>query len=286
MKMKKIIYTILVASFSTFAYAQKSEGTTKSLVNAEKDFANEVAKNGVKAAFEKFAAQDALVFRPNPINAKKFYATAPDQKNISWTPTYARISRSHDWGFTTGNYMVDGPQKSYGHYLSVWRGRNGKWELILDLGTETNKSLVKAEQVVVEPKDFYTPKFASEKDLKANREIINTTEKTLNTTLKSFGPSAFAGFLNKDARLLFPGTEAIVGKENIQAFNNRMIDKINLKTMGYDKALGGDLAYTFGLATIDYTTDLRESFNYIFIWERQNDGNWNIMTQIFILAER
>jgi ketosteroid isomerase-like protein len=50
--------------------------------------------------------------------------------------------------------------------------------------------------------------------------------------------------------------------------------------------LGGDLAYSFGLATIDYTTDLRESFNYIFIWERQADGNWNIMSQIFTLAER
>ena len=85
---------------------------------------------------------------------------------------------------------------------------------------------------------------------------------------------------------MFPGTEAIVGKENIQAFNNRMIDKINLKTTAYDRALGGDLGYTFGLATIDYKTDLRESFNYIFIWERQTDGNWNIMTQIFTLAER
>lgn len=284
--MRKILYTILATSFSLFTYAQKSDGTTKSLVNAEKEFAEEVAKNGTKAAYAKFAAADAVIFRPNPINVRKYYETALDEKNISWIPTYARISRSHDWGFTSGNYVVNSTKKSYGHYLSVWRGRNGKWELILDIGAETNKSLAKVEQIIVEPKDFYTPKFASEKELKANREIIGTTEKTLNTTLKSFGSSAFAGFLNKDARLLFPGTEAIVGKENIQAFNNRMIDKINLKTTAYDRALGGDLGYTFGLATIDYKTDLRESFNYIFIWERQTDGNWNIMTQIFTLAER
>ena len=284
--MKKIFYTVLLSSLTAFAYAQKSDGSTKSLVTAEKDFAEEVAKNGAKAAYAKFAAADALVFRPNPINARKFYDTAPNEKNISWTPAFAQISRSHDWGFTSGSYMVNGPQKSYGHYLSVWRGRDGKWELILDMVAEANKSLTKANPIVVEPKDFYAPKFASEKDLKANREIINTTEKTLNTTLKSFGPSAFSGFLNKDAYLLFPGTDVVLGKENIQAFNNRMIDKINLKTTAYDKALGGDLAYTFGLATIDYKTDLRESFNYIFIWERQSDGNWNIMAQIFTLAER
>jgi ketosteroid isomerase-like protein len=86
---------------------------------------------------------------------------------------------------------------------------------------------------------------------------------------------------------MFPGTELIVGKEGIQAFNNRMIDKINLKTAGYDKALGADIAYTYGVATIDYKSmELRESFNYVFIWERQSDGNWNILSQIYTLAER
>jgi len=28
----------------------------------------------------------------------------------------------------------------------------------------------------------------------------------------------------------------------------------------------------YGVATIDYKTDLRESFHYVFIWERQSDG--------------
>jgi len=186
---------------------------------------------------------------------------------LSWTPTFARVSRSGDLGFTSGSYVLSGAQKSYGHYLSVWRVRDGVWQVILDLGAETNKPLKSVTTSFVEPKDHYSPKFAKEKELKASREIINTTEKTLNTTLKSYGPSAFAGFLNKDSQLMFPGTELIAGKENIQAFNNRMIDKINLKTTGFDKALGADLAYTYGI-------------------ERQSDGNWNIMSQIYTLAER
>ncbi|RZL49055.1 MAG: DUF4440 domain-containing protein [Pedobacter sp.] len=284
--MKKFIYTLLIASLSAGAYAQKADGTTKSLVAAEKAFAADVAKEGANAAFIKYAADDALVFRPNPVNAKKFYATAEDMKDLSWTANQARVSRSGDWGFTSGSYVLGTDKKSYGHYLSVWRVNDGKWEFILDLGAETNKSLNKAPIDFVEPKDHFVPKFSNAKDLKVSREIINTTEKTLNTTLKSYGPSAFAGFLNKDARLLFPGTETLIGKENIQAFCNRMIDKINLKTTSFDKTLGADFAYTYGIATIDYKTDLRESFNYVFIWERQPDGNWNIMTQIFTLAER
>ena len=284
--MKSIIYTSLMVAMTTGVFAQKSDGTTKSLVNAEKSFSDDALKDGTNAAFNKYAANDALVFRPNAVNAKKYYATAEDMKTLSWTPTLARVSRSGDWGFTSGHYVVDGEKKSYGHYLSVWRTKNGRWELILDLGAETNKQINKATPNFVEPKDRYAPKFATEKELKVSREVISTTEKTLNSTLKSFGPSAFAGFLNKDSQLLFPGTEAIVGKENIQAFINRMIGKINLKTTSFDKALGADFAYTYGLATIDYKTDLRESFNYIFIWERQTDGNWNIMSQIYTLAER
>jgi ketosteroid isomerase-like protein len=284
--MKKFIYTLLLSATTFGAFAQKSDGTTKSLVETEKDFAAYLAKNGANAAYNKFAADDAVVFRPNPINAKKFYASAPDTKDITWAPNQARVARSGEWGFTAGTYQEGAEKKTFGHYLSVWRVDDGKWELILDLGAETNKTLKKVTQNFVEPKDHYIPKYANGKDLKVSREIINTTEKTLNTTLKSYGPSAFAGFLNTDARLLFPGTEPIVGKENIQAFNNRMIDKISLKTTSFDKTLGADFGYTYGVATIDYKTDLRESFHYIFIWERQSDGNWNIMTQIFTLAER
>lgn len=284
--MKKIIYTVLAAAFSLSVYAQKADGTTKSLVNAEKAFAEAVAKNGTREAFVKYAASDAIVFRPNPVNAKTFYATAPDMKNLSWTPSYARVARSGDIGFTSGSYVVAGEQKAYGHYLSIWRVNDGKWEYILDLGAETNRPLQEVPANFKEPKDHYTPRFATEKELKASRDIIYTTEKTLNTTLKTYGASAFAGFLSSDAQLMFPGTDLIVGKDKIQAFNNRMIDKISLKTTSADKALGSDLAYTYGLATIDYKTDLRESFHYVFIWERQADFSWNIIAEIFTLAER
>ena len=162
--MKKFIYTLLLSATAFGAFAQKSNGTTKSLVETEKDFAAYVAKNGANAAYKKFAADDAVVFRPNPINAQKFYATAPDTKDLTWIPSQARVSRSGEWGFTSGNYTEGGEKKAYGHYLSVWRVDDGKWELILDLGTETNKTLKKVANDFVEPKDHYVPKYANAKD--------------------------------------------------------------------------------------------------------------------------
>ncbi|WP_461788380.1 YybH family protein [Pedobacter sp.] len=286
--MNKLYLSVLALALSSSIYAQKSDGTVKSLVAAEKAFAQKVAKDGVNAAFIEFSAPDGIVFRPNAVNAKKYFATAADTKELTWQPNYARLSRSRDWGVTSGSYVAGSDKKSFGHYLSVWRGKDGEWQLVIDLGAEAVKPIKGKEpkDMFVEPSGTYSPKFASAKDIKAATEIIYGTEKTLNTMLKTHGVNAFSGFLNPDARLMFPGTETILGKDAILAFNNRMIDKINLKTTQADKALGGDLAYTYGLATIDYKADLRESFNYVFIWERQNDGNWNIISQIFTLAER
>lgn len=284
--MKKIIFTALAITLSISVYAQKADGTTKSLISAEKSFSAAATKNGTNEAYLKYAANDAIVFRPNPINAKTFYATAPDMKNLTWGADYARVARSGDLGFTSGSYTERGEKNTYGHYLTVWRVKDGRWEFILDLSTETNKPLVQKENNFKEPKDHYTPKFANDKELKVSRDVIYTTEKTLNTMFKTYGASAFAGFLSEDSQLMFPGTDLLVGKENIIAFNNRMISKINLKTTSADKALGGDLAYTYGLATIDYNTDLRESFHYVYIWERQADFSWSIVNQIYTLAER
>jgi len=282
----KFICTLMAATLTLGAYAQRTDGTTKSLVKAETEFSESVAKNGVKSAFNTFSAANALVFRPNPVNAKTFYATQANDKNLSWTPSYARVSRSGDWGFTTGGYTLEGTEKTYGQYLSVWKAINGKWELVLDLGTTHNKPLKPVTTLHIEPKDYYKPQFNGPKQVAAGKDIILTTEKTLNAMLKSYGMGAYGGFLNPDARVIFPGYEPVIGKDKAIAFYNSLISKMALKTTGADKANGGDFAYTYGVATVDYRAELRESFNYVFIYERQADFSWNLIQQIFTPAER
>jgi hypothetical protein len=44
----KFICTLMAASLTLGAFAQRTDGTTKSLINAETEFAESVAKNGVK----------------------------------------------------------------------------------------------------------------------------------------------------------------------------------------------------------------------------------------------
>lgn len=285
--MKKITFSICALALSTGLYAQKSDGTAKSLIKAEKEF-SAAAKSGANQAFLKYATNEAIVFRPNAVNAKTYYATAENTKNLSWSPNFVQVSKSGDWGFTTGAYTIDNGEKVYGHYLTVWTAKDGKWQYSLDMGAESAKPLAGLTLDVVEPKGQYKPRLrVDEKDVKARKNVILTTEQMLNTLFKTHGANAFSGFLTEKSRLLFPGTESTVGKSNIQAFNNRMISKINLKNAGVDRANGDDLAYTYGLATIDYKgVELRESFNYIYVWERDDKGGWNLLAQIYTEAIR
>lgn len=285
--MKHIFTTAVASLLALSTFAQKNDGTTKSLVSAEKDFAKSIAKNGDKESYLDYSLPSALVFRPNPVNVKTFYnAQSKGEENVSWEPNLAKVSRSGDLGFTTGPYTVAGAEKKYGQYLSIWKSENGKWKLAIDLGTSSNKPIEKTTVKFVEPKDHVAPKFLNDREIKAGRDIILTTEKTLNTLLKTHGIAAFNGFLTDDARLLFPGNEAINGKGKIVTFYNGMISKINLKTTGVDKAIGSDLAYTYGVATVDYKADLRESFNYVFVYEKAADASWNLIVQAFVPAER
>lgn len=283
---KKVLFTLITAGLAVGAYAQKSDGSTKSLLKADKSFRETITKKGVKDAFKAFAADDAISFRPNPVGTKTFYSTQPDSKDLSWEPAYAEVSKSGDWGFITGPYEINGDEKVYGQFLSIWRTDDDKWEMILDIETTHNKPLKKPVLQAVEPKEFYRPKFFSEKQMIGAREIIMTTEKTLNTTLKTYGVAAFSGFLNSDVKILFPGREPIIGKDNAIEFYHSMVSKINLRTTKVDKPLGGDFAYSYGLATIDYKADLRESFNYVYIYERQADHNWNLIMQVYVPADR
>lgn len=286
--MNKNYFWLIALLFSSNLYAQKSDGSVKSLVNAEKALVQKVAKEGANAGFTSFSSPEAIVFRPNPVNAVKYFSGAEDTKNLKWDANYARLSKSRDWGFTSGSFEAADGKKTYGHYLSIWNSNNGNWRLVLNMTADASKPIKgkEAKNSFIEPTGNFKSRLTTAKDLKVASDIIYSTEKTLNTMLKTHGVQAFSGFLNQDARLMFPGTDAILGKDDILTFNNRVIDKINLKTTIAEKALGGDFAYTHGLATIDYKADLRESFHYIFIWERQADANWNIIAQIFTLADR
>ena len=113
--------------------------TPAPVVAAERAFAADGAKRGWAAAFRSYAAPEAIMLSPDPINAHESLAKVEGdgETTLDWRPAYAGISRSGDFGFTTGPFLIRGLEGVVGHYFTVWRLQSdGTWKWIFDAGTD------------------------------------------------------------------------------------------------------------------------------------------------------
>ena len=141
----KLIGAAVLATVASLAAADalttESVDRLAELVDAEREFARTSVASGMREAFLTFMADDAIVFRPHPVNAKSWYSERPDAPGVlDWVPVFADISLAGDLGYTTGpwEYVVEQSDTptAYGHYVSVWRKQpDGSWRVVIDLGT-------------------------------------------------------------------------------------------------------------------------------------------------------
>lgn len=135
--MRALLVSVLV--LSACASAPRAEAPTAApVVAAERAFAARAGEVGWVLAFRAFVAQDGQLVRQGG------YANAPEQlaateddgnRNLSWWPAFAGISRSGDFGFTTGAVSFDEARTPRGHYFTVWRRQSdGSWKWIYDGG--------------------------------------------------------------------------------------------------------------------------------------------------------
>jgi hypothetical protein len=115
---------------------------TDALVNAELAFEKSCLANGIRDGFLANVDSNAIIFTgKGPVNAKQFWTALPVLKGVfSWSASYAEMSNSGDWGYTTGNYehrantLADTLNDS-GQYNTVWhKTENGQWKYLIDMG--------------------------------------------------------------------------------------------------------------------------------------------------------
>ncbi|SKB63279.1 Cif family virulence factor [Daejeonella lutea] len=288
MKSFNIIITLAVI-ITTNCFGQTTNGKVSSLVAAENYFAAIVKEEGLREGFLKVSDRETVVFRPSPVKAEEFY----DKKQIdpgvlSWEPAFARISRSGTWGFTTGPYVyttnTDG-SKSYGQYFSVWRANNkGVWKLALDIGTPHSKPSKEPNLDFTDPENVRFFRQISPTRLKQREDMIMASDKLLASALKKSTVLGYDTFLGDDARLIFPGVEPIVGKENITKFLIEKNVNIFSEPIDADRSIGSDLAYSYGSAQVTQN-DKTSKYNYVRVWESQEGFKWNIILELFSPAE-
>jgi hypothetical protein len=282
MKIFPILFILLNAGS---IYAQIADTDIQSLLAAENYFSGLSADKGVKKAFLKVSDDETIVFRPSPVAARKFYKDAKEDSTfLSWYPSYARISISGDWGFTSGPYIAkaskESEKKIHGQYLSVWkRNSKGVWKLAIDAG-------IRHPEPKAEPKlDFASNTgnfFRQHSTLRQQqrKDIVVSTEKLFSLTLKAIAADAYNEFADDDIHILFPGVYPIVGKKNAIAFFNSQKMRFLSETIAADRAFGGEYAYTYGTASLTRSAK-KEEFNYIRIWQRSEENTWNVLFELF-----
>lgn len=280
--MKKISVAIVAfLCLSQLVEAQKT-AQTKTVLDAEKDYNRAVSQKGIRDGSLAIMDGDAIVFKPEPVLAKTYYAGSEKLTGkLTINPTIARISANGDMAFSAGSYLIKhtADDSDYGEYLSIWRADlSGKLKMIFSMDMQHPET---KETPNVDFKDpIIKATRAINKDAFTGRNIIITTDKLLNSSLNFSAVSAYKEFLTLDGRYFFPGFEPVVGQDKILQFISNQAISIEALNTGAGRSASSDLAYSYGKATIK-KGEITNKYNYIRIWEPDNAHKWNVLVEMF-----
>lgn len=145
--MKKIFPLLLILIYSCNSNVNPEQEKQK-MLQTDIEFSNRSVEVGNHQAFLEYAAPDVVLLKPNsyPIVGKpalkKLYTELTDTNyRLTWQPSYAKISKSCDLGYTFGIYLLEitqGAQKddvTGGTYCTIWeKNAKGEWRFVLDTG--------------------------------------------------------------------------------------------------------------------------------------------------------
>lgn len=277
--MKIIAFLITFVALITNAYAQKTDRTVQSIIKIEKQFYGKVNEGSINETILEFIDNNCIVFKPNPVLAKDFYSKNEVLGKLSWKPEYAMISKSGDFGFTTGPYIYnDFEKKNYGHYLSVWKAdKNKNWKLVLNGGVIHPQPTVQLPEVFLNPDDYKYPKLIGPQKIQMREDIVFSSDLLLGKSLTKSGNSSLYEFYDNSVRLYFPNHLPQFGKVATLNFINSQKINITSNPIGTERAFSGDLAYTYGEAVIN-----KKKYYYIRIWQIDATMKWNIIIDAYM----
>ena len=114
----------------------------KELRDADLDFARQTAARRLEGWMGFFADDASIIHDGQTVTGKDalraFYQPIFANKdfNLTWSTTYAEASADGTLGYTYGQYEARSSMGiSYGIYTTVWRKVDGRWKVVLDLGS-------------------------------------------------------------------------------------------------------------------------------------------------------
>jgi ketosteroid isomerase-like protein len=247
---------------------------------------------GMKEAFLRFAAPDAVIFRGGPVNAIEAWTqTNPAPTGLLlWFPTYGEVSRAGDLGWTTGPYEFrekrdDKEAAGHGHYVTLWRRQpDGHWKFVLDFGIRHEAPLNREAALQDVPDSpVARPRSKGVANAEAARSSLLEAERALsNDSTMNGSARALLSRADESFRLYRQNTFPVVGRKAARKALGGRTDVVAWRPTKAEVARSGDLGYCYGTYEVrSKPADEKpsEQGNYVRIWKRQG-GAWRVVLDV------
>jgi hypothetical protein len=263
----KLIFFCFAFLIAINSIAQKN---IDSLIQAEKNFAAFSVANSTKEAFLKFLDSSGIVFEQGKSrNGIEVWNAREKRPGIlNWSPLFAEISSSNDFGYTTGQWTYQASKNdtviARGQYTTVWQiNKQGEWKFLIDLGVSNTVGNLSNDVIKVS---------ALKEPVKlSDTSSLIATEKSFIELFSRNKAEAYKKYLSKQCILNRM-------KQAVAVYQKVLIDStsssIQYTIDGWRISPGLDMGYVYGTTILNGKTE-----NYQRIWRHEKNG-WKIALEV------
>jgi hypothetical protein len=258
-----------------FLYLPIYAQNPSALIKVENAFEKLCLEKGIRDGFLAYVDSNGIVLTKNgTVNAKQFWNSLPAFDGVfTWSPSYAEMSISGDWGYTTGNYehrpktIVD-PVDESGQYTTVWhKTPKGEWKYLIDVGNIHPPSPLDKQ-----PKTILIKKYSS--GINSRESMADDLEKEFILSLEKNISDAYQKHASIKYILNLTDHQAITSRDSAVILLDKIRPSLKYHPSGIKKSSGKDILAVYGTFGPDSTGG-----NYLRIWRHEKDG-WKIALEV------
>ena len=269
------------------------------LFNAERTFARDASRIGVRPAFLAHFADNAIVFMPGPVryveHVKAHPATGdPMATLLEWGPQAGAVSRAGDLGFTTGpsRWSRRGDpagEVGYGYYFSVWERVGGAWKVAVDAGVTLGapaptEGVPNMRTPIVwhaeEPRLDAVQRAATLETLLAMERMPRTRAAVAGGGAAPEAGTPWGDLLAPSPIVVRDGAPPLTGDAVAHDAVASPPTRIEWSPQAGAVAASGDLAYTYGTSRMTTGAASTVAGYYVHVWQREGRDAWRLRAEV------